>query len=561
MTLHIAITLILSGMLATACSNPPSRTKSFGREGVILDPNSKPVPGEGDEASNPNPTAALFATAFPRLSHTQYLNSVRDLLLLKAAPTGIILLPDPQGSVFQNDGKNEVTSDLRINYEEAADQMGAKIASDAALMKLLVPATASGAARAEAIVEPLARRAYRRAPTTAELRVLVNLFNSAPKIYADATANGIQAVISTLMQSPYFIYRIELGTVQEGDFLRLSAIEVASRLSYGAWNSGPDDELLAAAISGSLLKPDVLKAQAARLLKDPRAADSLDYFHLKGFGAEDYRNIPKDTKLIPDWANIGDAPYNEAKAFVHDVAVVQGKGLTELMTAPYTFANAASAPLYGVKSVSGTEMTKITLDPTQRAGFFTQIGYLAKNASLSDSLLIRRGAHLVEKFLCPDVVLAPPPLPPGPEKEGKTQRERMNAKTGPGTCGSACHTNMLNPPGFALESFDAVGRWRTMELNGAPIDPSGSFSFGKSTVEFTGAVEFIKGLVKHPEIHRCYVKHAIEYLYARKVTSSDASIIEDLTTKSMSGMATRDIFTALLSDPNLVTRRPNKETP
>lgn len=555
-----AITFPLIGIIFifTACNKPPTpikfdKSRSIGAGAANGDKVTETV----------SPTALAFTTAFPRLTQLQWENSVRDVLLLDAQPNLSSLFPsDPQNTFFANDGNSLTVSDgLWQSYTKAAETMANRVAADAALVARLVPTEAmalTGDAKATAIITPLATRAFRRPPTTSQMSRLLALYNNGTKLTdkKDVVAAGLQAVVQVLLESPYFIYRVELGKDRD-DLTPLTAWEVASRLSYAAWNTIPDQELFQAAASGELLTDEGLAKQAARLMNDPRADANLSYFYKKIFGTDSYADvIKKDPEIAKSWPDdMGKTLVKEAELFIDEVIIKEKGGLNQLLTAPYAFVNSETAPFYNVPPPSGTDFVKMTLNPKERIGFLTQIGFLARRALEKESNAIRRGVLVADKLLCADITANVPAVLPTlePPTGMKTSRDIVNEKSGPGTCGAACHTNYINPSGYAFENFDAAGNYRTTD-NGQPVNAAAELTLKTGVVAYAGPQDFVKKITASSDLHNCMVEKAVGFLYAREVDPQDASLVKNIGLQSAANISTRDMFIELLSDSRIKLR-------
>jgi hypothetical protein len=564
------ITIVSIMLLGFACDSGPTRPmKRSGGGGANFEP--------GGTAGSPNPSVVIgadgkpikvtgmtaiglvdqsTASSFPRLSHLQWENSVRDLLRLSATSGESKNFPvDPSGSAYGNNGSlYSVTNDHWTAYRNAAENLGTRIGTDAAAYKKLIPA---GKSDTKSIVSSFLKRAYRRLPTDAEVNAMVTVFNNGPKLTSltDAQGAGFCAMISVVLQSPNFLYRVELGTdTTTGKYVALDAFEVASRLSYAIWNTMPDDTLLELAESGEILKTETLKAQATRLMDDPRGAEILKTIHMQAYHVDQFVAVKQDAKNYPEAANFDTATLQqEASLFVNDVVVTQGKGITELFTAPYAYVSSKTAAAYEV-TVTSAEPKKTDLDPTKRAGLMTQVAFLS-NYSKGEGLtsIIKRGHYVAETVLCASFKGAPPSVEDTSPKDFKTNRERVHALTSVGSC-AGCHNSRINPPGFALENLGPGGKWRTLELNNSPIDATGSYVFNDETINFDGPVALMKEIVHRPDLHQCYAQKLIEALYGRYADAGDRILIEKLGTASLQGMSPKDIFLYILSD-GLITVR------
>jgi hypothetical protein len=226
----------------------------------------------------------------------------------------------------------------------------------------------------------------------------------------------------------------------------------------------------------------------------------------------------------------------------------QGYGLNELLTSTVGFANAEMAPLYGVE-VSGDEFQQVDLG-ADRPGLFTRLGFLAYNGTLRDPDSIHRGVEINSVVLC--ATLAPPPgvIPALPNiAPGQTNRERVNAHTGPGTCGESCHGTIINPIGFAFENFDALGQWRDTD-NGKPVETAGTYRFADGLKDFNDAPELMALIADSPQAHACFAQHLAEYGLGRDLSEADRDLVDSLQVASMASNASiKESLMAVVSSP------------
>ena len=226
--------------------------------------------------------------------------------------------------------------------------------------------------------------------------------------------------------------------------------------------------MFAAAGAGELDTAEGVSAQIATILGDERAADQFANFHFQAFKLRDWSEIEKNGELFPDWrSDIGTSMQREMELFLGHV-LFSGGTIRDLMTSRTSFVNADLAAIYGLDGEFGEEFVEVQLDPIERSGFMTRSGFLTRNATLTEPDPIHRGVFLNLDLLCRDLP-AVPDLPDELNMTGDTNRERISSITGVGTCGEGCHGAIINPLGFALENFDAIGRFRDND-NGFPID-------------------------------------------------------------------------------------------
>ncbi|MFW2389595.1 MAG: DUF1592 domain-containing protein [Polyangiales bacterium] len=494
-------------------------------------------------------------TAFPRLTHSQWENSVRDLLRL--AETSNLsggFEPDTRISFFDNNIRAlRVSSDLWGNYQAAAEALAESATSNQAVLDGLLPANLPQDAgeRTRAVIRDLGRRAYRRPLSAAEVEAHAALFNEGASHFDEMPPfdAGVRLLLEGMLQSPHFIYRVELGEAQSGDTVQLNAFEIASRLSYMIWNSGPDDQLLDSAEQGTLETADQIAAQAQRMLDDPRGQKMLERFHAQLFNWDLYRDLSKNPAEFPLYYDgVGDDMYEEARRFVDHVALEADGDLSELLTAPYSFVNSDLATVYGLEGSFGDSFSQVSFDPVsepQRGGMLTQLGFLASHGGLTGS--VHRGVFINHRVLCTELPPPPDALPPIPSDDGvtMTSRERIELHTGPGTCGASCHGTFINPIGYAFENFDGLGQYRSEEL-GLPIDSAASFEFEDGPVAFDGAAELNGAMAERVQTHDCYSKHWVEYALGRDTAGSDLDLIQSLGDASQSGTSIQGLILELV---------------
>jgi hypothetical protein len=532
-------------------------------------PGMRPPPGTftGPIVSEPGP-----ASRFVRLSHRQWENTVRDALRL-AEPLGLssAFVAEPLRGTFDTNGSIlSVSPDLFRDYQTAAEAIAARVARDPELIAMLAPGTAAGGelrARAEAFVEGLGLRAYRRPLTAAEMTRGLALFDRGATLIGsgDAFADGVEIVTSYFFQSPHFVYRTELSSAAAGGRIALDAYEIATRLSYALTNTMPDDALFDAAAGDALGTREGVLAQAERLLGTAAARSTVADFHEQLLHMREYETVAKDEAAFPAFGDgVAEDLKRESLAFIDDVVFEQELGLPELLTAPYTFANGRIAEIYGIDlpgsggGAAAEEFVRVELDPAERAGLLTQVGFLASNGEGTTPNIIMRGVHVARKILCMDLPPPPANVPPLPPLAAtSTNRERVEELTKNAPC-NGCHTAIINPLGFALEKLDGVGRYRTEE-NGHAIDAASSYVLDGETVSFDGAVELSARIAASQQAHDCYSRHWVEYLYGREVdmnSGADRGLVEQAGSLSSSDASVRKLIVNLVATDAFVTRVP-----
>jgi hypothetical protein len=498
-----------------------------------------------------------------RLSHSQWINTVKDLLKLSditsiaAAVTGDAVVG------FDNEGESLfVGTQLREDLQDAALALADKVASDPTALARIMPANAPTdvAGKGKAFITAFGQRAFRRPLTTAEVQDYVTLFGQGPTLYpgGDALTSGLKLVLQQMLQSPHFLYRTELSTVATGAKVPLSPYEVAAKVSYALTNTMPDDTLAAAAASGELAKVTVVKTQAERLLDSAAGAQGRDNFHFQLLRLGTYGKITRDTAVFKNFT--ADSPTSmreEALSYTRWI-YEQKYGVRELYTAPVAFVNKTLAPVYGLSPTNfGTALVKTDLDPTQRAGILTQTGFLSSYAIQNDPDSIHRGVFINSRVLC--VKILPPPPNAGDLIEltpDMTNRERVEKTTGVGTCGAGCHSTLINPAGFAFEAFDAIGQYRTMD-RGKPIKSADSYPFREGAKSYTSAVEFVRAIADGQQAHDCYTENWVTYLNGRDPAAEEMPVVSWYAQKSRAGqMSMKDLIVSTVTAENFLNRLP-----
>jgi len=552
-TTLLAFALTLAGIAASGSSCVGNIGDSAGTDGAGAN-----GPGSGVQA--------VSHSRFPRLSHRQWENTVQDLLRLDE-PTGLssAFYPDPLGGkVFDNNETVlKVTPQLWGDYETAAEKVATLVMDDPAKLAKLLPddLPTEPAAKKAAFIEGFGRRAFRRPLTADEVKILSAKFDQAASLDPthDAFTAGVGLVIETMLQSPFFIYRAELSTAVDlkDGLIHLTGFELATKLSYTLWNTMPDDALLAAAEGGKLESRAGLEATIGKMLDDPRSRANLVSFHHQLYQVDQYPQTPgKDPTAFPDFdpAVIADMQ-TELDLFVKHVVVDQGGGLKKLLTSRTTFVNLRLAKIYGLDTTGRTDdkFEQVELDPSQRSGLLTRAGFLAWKGRSSQPDTILRGVFINRLVLCQPLGDPPPAAAGAMLGDQPTDRERVEALTGKGTCGESCHFHFIDPVGYAFENFDAIGGYRTKD-NGRPIDASSAFPFDGKLTHYKDASEFASLTAASEQANSCYARYMLQYTFGRDLVPEDQPQIDELAALSRDGGSTRDLIVQLLESPSFTTR-------
>ena len=381
--------------------------------------------------------------------------------------------------------------------------------------------------RAREILARLARRAFRRPVSEADLAQPLALYRQAKA--EDGFEAGIEMGLSAILVSPNFLFRVEKDPAgsKSGEVYAVTDLQLASRLSFFLWNSLPDDELLAVAERGVLRRAEVLARQARRLLADPRARSLAGNFAGQWLRLRNLESITPDLRLFPDFDdNLRQALRRETEMLFEHV-VAADRPVTDLLAADYTFLNERLAKHYEVPHVYGSRFRKVALNgDSARGGLLRQGSILTVTSYATRTSPVRRGDWVLEN------ILGTPAPPPPPNVPGLDQqkidaslpiRERLaEHRTNP-AC-AACH-NLIDPVGFGLENYDAVGRWRAV-VEGTPVDARGGLPDGS---RFSGVDELEAALMKRPELFAAVlVEKLLTYALGRGVGHEDAAAVREI---------------------------------
>jgi hypothetical protein len=394
-----------------------------------------------------------------RLNKTEFGNTLRDLLGVEPRLVGE--LPD---EVLGAGYTNSVSPFLMEQCLRVASDVVGRI-----------PAPSATADPRE-FARSLARRAYRRPPTAAEEDVLLKVYTLAIENQRPAS-EALRLMTKAALVSPQFLFITpDEGAGPAGDIVPLGDHQLASRLSYLLWATMPDAELSALADRGTLHEPAVLAAQARRLLADPRSRALFDGFGAQWLGLDKLAAKTFDASKFPQMTPaLRAAMVDEARLFFESL-LRENRSLATLIDGDFTFVNETLAPIYGLRGVTGPAMRKVALEDPNRGGILSMPGILATSSFPNRTSPVNRGVWVLEQVLG-EHVPPPPANVPSLEKQdpgkvaGLTLRRRTELHRSNPTCAS-CH-QVLDPIGFGLENFDAIGRWRDRDDQGGAIDAAG----------------------------------------------------------------------------------------
>jgi hypothetical protein len=508
---RVALALVLASCTGTVAERGPTGNGGGDEPGGgTVTPPTQP----GKQPVAP-PTVSAGVAPLRRLTRSQYLNTVHDLLGLAGVVSASALPADD--AINDRFHSNTITPLQTIDagkYAEAADALAARAMAG---LGALVPCDpkVGDAACATKFIEGFGKRAYRRPLTAEETARLQTVYGAGGDF-----PNGVRLVIAGLLQSPKFLYLAEPVPAAPGKVVGVDGWALASRLSYFFLDTMPDDGLFTAAEKGQLSSADQVAEQAARLMSDPRFRGTLFTFHQEWLQLDTLPGTEKDPMAFPQWTPaLRDALGEETRRFVEYVFTEGDRRLDTLLSAPFSFLDPTLAALYGVSGVSAWQ--RVDLPKDQRAGLLTQAGLMATLAHENRTSFILRGKMVREALFCSVPLLPPADVPPEPMFDPKASaKARSEAHRKDPACAS-CH-ELFDPMGFAFEIYDAAGRYRTSDGAG-PIDARVTLTH---TAQLDGkvaanAVELARLLAGADEVRDCVARQWLRFGLGRDDARED----------------------------------------
>ena len=524
-----------------------------------------------------DPAAPDGLSPLRRLGLADYLNSLRDLLAAKGLDGELAAIsdelaqlpPDGENQALFADMDPRVTQRHADAYYGVADALSQRLTSDPARLAALAGDCATAAtvqaSCVDAFVHAFGARALRHPLTSDEAARYTSLAEA-----GNSGAEAVRRVVFSLLLSPDFLYQLELGTaaVRTGEY-DLGAHELAQRLSFHFLRSQPDAELLAAADSGELATDSGFTAAVDRLLADPRTRQTLfrffeEWYQLRGFaGFASTRSFRAFAGgLAPDLELFGDMLDEFETLIAHTTFDTDGS-YADLLTNNLAFVRSPRlAELYGISAWSGSG-TPAAFPAGQRSGLLTRAAALVEGNELTNP--VKRGAFVLKHVLCQD--LSPPSNLPAealalpPADPNLSTRERFALKTAPGEC-AGCH-GAINPLGFALEAYDALGRFRTTETlytdDGevaatVPVNSAVELSLDGVPVMATDPAAFSQALAASPRTVACFARQYFRFSRRRFETASDACAVEAIARAASGAGSLREAFRSIALHPSFRKR-------
>ena len=538
---------------------------------------------DGDDGDDGVGAGCDEASVHPlrRLSEVQYRNTLHDLF----APYGLIVEDEIASDLSRIQADDAGTtfgildarvSDLHVRaYYRIADGLSYAVIGDDAYLGSVVGQCATGgsfdAACIDGFVDQFAMRAYRR-PLDDEERDRLHAIAGEAE---DAT-EAVRSVVFAVLMAPQFLYHVEVQGEGDDTQFDLGAYEVASRLSFHFWETMPDDELFAAAADGSLLTDEGFAAQLDRVFEDPRTQQTIDRFYDEWLHLGWLTQFPANPAFdaLAEGTSIGDPEADHLQAAVEEIHNLTryytfdtDGTLVDILSSDRNFATSPHlADLYGVEPWDG-QSEPPAMPAGERAGIVTRTAFLLTGDH--ETHPVHRGAAVRRRVLCdelptpdpaslPDGALDPPPV-----DGAQTTRERYEAKTADAACAS-CHS-MINPVGWVLESYDALGRYRTEEqvfdeetgelIATLPLDTTASLDIAGEIAEIATPVELADQIASSGRAETCFARNYFRATFGREESPEDGCAIERVSDTLVDGGSMKEALRAIAETPMFRSRR------
>ena len=488
-------------------SDPASTNTTAAAHGI-------PVIQKGNEPASLAPRCGEVVSlpaVVRRLTKNEYLNTMEDLLG-KPLPNAEVIPEDDISAGFKTAiSKLSVSTAHGKAYAAAAEKAADIVLASKARFGACAQTTDSCA---DSFIQNFGSKAYRRPLNTTDLERLKSVYLAGKAISFD---QGIKNVALAAFQSPSFLFRTELGdnaNAKSGETVTLTPYETGSAISYLIWATMPDDVLLEAEKNGTLKSPEQVAKQVARMLASPKAAKGMREYFSQWLPLDRFAEVQPDSKNFPQFDDaLRKAMREEALLFTSEIATNTAAPYSDLLTSSNGHVNAGLASHYGLSGSFGSSFTKVDLAPVSRAGVLTLPAFLTASSSAQETSFVKRGKFVRTMLLCQklevpkDLDISKVVLSPVTGKQTRREIWNLEHLTNPG-CAS-CH-KLIDPPGFALEKFDAIGRTRSTE-HGLPIDSTGTLEGTDANGPFADAVELSGRLANSSQFRDCFATQWISY--------------------------------------------------
>lgn len=496
-----------------------------------------------------------------RLTKAEYGNTLRDLLGVDPA-VAAELPEDVPGAGYMNALSPLQTEQYLGVAQVALDQALGPVGKPTKLAKSLLgepPSPRSDAREAaRKVARSFARSAFRRPPSEDEIEMLVKVFDLGRENQLAYPA-ALRLMLKAVLVSPQFLFITPAQAAEPGQaIVPLDDYQLASRLSYFLWATMPDAELLSLADKGKLHEPAVLRAQVKRLLADKRSRALFDGFGAQWLGVGGLKEKTFDTAKFPQMTPaLRAAMYDEARLFFESI-VRENRSVVSFVNGDYTYLNGTLAPLYGLeKQVKGAEMRRVKLADANRGGILGMPGVLAVTSMPERTSAVKRGVWVLEQVLGQHVPPAPANVPTLEKQDRQkvanlTLRQRTELHRTNPACAN-CH-KLLDPIGFGLENFDAIGRWRDRDDSGGAIDAAGELPGGKRFATPKELKAIIAG--RQDDLARNLTEKLLAYALCRELEGYDQLIADQLAeTLARDGYRMQTLITEIVTSYPFLNRR------
>lgn len=475
-------------------------------------------------------------TQLRRMLNREYDATVRDLLGLTTVNAGAML--GAPSTMLYADFDGPMVPDAWRIYQDVGAAIAKAVMGDATMKGKYLSCDPSASGCMQTTIKNFGRLAFRRALTSDEVTRFMALGSGTP---AGTPAEVAEATLYAFLVSPSFLYIPELNSAMDasGKGIQLSSTEVAARLSYMLWGSTPDATLNTAADGNQLQTAAQILTQAQRMImvKD-KTAPLVSGFHehwvqMDNAGQHWFKGGGHDTSVFPLYKTTSDASFgSELDSFFSDVAFSSGT-FQDLFLSNTAFVNQDNAAIYGLDATKYTSSSfqKVTLDADQRPGFMTRAGFLSSYAHYNETAPILRGAFINVYMIG---------VNPGPPVQGATMmqpppgnyttnRQKTDALVNTSATCMACHSTILNPPGYAMENYNGVGQWQTKDQLGGNIDATATVNFGAGVVQnITSVKQLMQQIAQTPAAQSNYAQYWVAYAYGREPNAQDQCVVDTI---------------------------------
>lgn len=494
-----------------------------------------------------------------RLTKAEFGNTLHDFLGVE--PSVVADLPDDVAGAGYLNALSPMQTEQYLGIANAVLErvLGPKDASANDAQKRLFGDAARGDREAaKTVARSLAKRAYRRPVLDEEVETLAKVFDLAQTNKLSYTAS-LRLMLKAILVSPQFLFITPGKQPEKGKaVVALDDYQLASRLSYFLWATMPDAELLALADSGKLHEPPVLQKQVKRMLADARSRALFDGFGVQWLGIGGLESKTFDAQKFPQMTPAMRAAMHDEVRLFFDSIVRENKSVVELVDCNYTYLNNTLAALYGLQDrVNGPEMRRVELAEANRGGILVMPAVLAMTSFPDRTSAVKRGVWVLEQVLGEHVPAAPPNVPSldkldKKKVENMTLRQRTELHRTNAVCAN-CH-KILDPIGFGLENFDAIGRWRDKDDSGGAIDAAGELPGGK---KFTTPRE-LKAIIagRKDELARNLAEKLLAYALCRQLEGYDEIVVDGIVENlARDGFRMQTLITEVVTSYPFLNRR------